>query len=119
MSPSRYQVSVTRPADNDIVQILAWSEAEFGLAATDRYETLIQQALIDLGEDPQRPGAQSRDEIREGIYIYHLSFSRRRVRGRTVKEPRHFILYKQGPDHVIEVLRILHDSRDLARHLPA
>jgi hypothetical protein len=33
-----------------------------------------------------------------------------RVNGRRVKTPRHFILYRQCTDAVLEVLRILHDS---------
>jgi plasmid stabilization system protein ParE len=35
-----------------------------------------------------------------------------------VKEPRHFLLYRRREDGVIEVARILHDGRDLQRHLP-
>jgi toxin ParE1/3/4 len=35
-----------------------------------------------------------------------------------VTEPRHFLLYRRREDGVIEVARILHDGRDLARHLP-
>ena len=34
-----------------------------------------------------------------------------------VKEPRHFLLYRRR-GKVIEVMRILHDARDLERHLP-
>jgi plasmid stabilization system protein ParE len=39
------------------------------------------------------------------------------VSGRRVKDPRHFLIYRKRGD-VIEVARIVHDSRDLARHLP-
>jgi toxin ParE1/3/4 len=37
-----------------------------------------------------------------------------------VRNPRHFLIYRRRHDHttVIDILRILHDSRDLARHLP-
>ena len=54
----------------------------------------------------------------EGARTYHLQFSRSRVSGLGVKEPRHFLLYCRRSDGVIEVARILHDGRDLARHLP-
>jgi hypothetical protein len=35
-----------------------------------------------------------------------------------VKTPRHFLLYRRREDGVIEVGRVLHDSRDLERQLP-
>ncbi len=38
--------------------------------------------------------------------------------GPQVKEPRHFILYRKREVGVIEVGRILHDGRDLERHIP-
>ena len=54
----------------------------------------------------------------EGARTYHLSLSRRRVSRPGVKEPRHFLLYRLRGEGVIEVARILHDGRDLQRHLP-
>ncbi|RXH57684.1 hypothetical protein GRAN_0994 [Granulicella sibirica] len=61
---------------------MAWSGANFGEAAADRYETLIAQALIDLSEDPFRPGARARPELLAGLYSYHLVGSRDRVPAR-------------------------------------
>ncbi len=89
----------------------------FGADAADRYESLIGQALTDIGEDPFRPGAASRPELPEGVYAYHLASSRERVTGGRVHTPRHFVLYRIVSFR-IEVLRLLHDSRDLARHVP-
>ena len=92
---------------------------EFGEAASLRYRALIRQALFDIRADPERPGSKERSEIMiQGARTYHLEFSRRRVSGSTVKEPRHFLLYRRREDGVIEVVRILHDGRDLQRHLP-
>jgi toxin ParE1/3/4 len=83
-----------------------------------RYAALMAQALRDIGGDPERPGSKERPEIMiEGARTYHLAFSRNRVSGPGVKEPRHFLIYRRRGD-VIEVARILHDSRDLARHVP-
>jgi toxin ParE1/3/4 len=31
---------------------------------------------------------------------------------------RHFIMYRAASGNVIEVVRILHDAMDLARHIP-
>ena len=77
---------------------------EFGEAASLRYSALIRQALFDIGADPERPGSKERPEIMiQGARTYHLEFSRSRVSGSTVKEPRHFLLYRRREDGVIEV----------------
>ncbi len=52
-----------------------------------------------------------------GARTYHLTFSRKGVEGKVVKAPRHLILYRLNSAS-LEVGRILHDSRDLDRHLP-
>ena len=54
----------------------------------------------------------------KGARTYHLELSRTRMTGQGVKEPRHFLLYRRRPDGVIEIARVLHEARDLARHLP-
>jgi len=54
----------------------------------------------------------------EGARTYHISLSRTRVSGSRVKEARYLLLYRRREDGVIEVARILHDGRDLERHLP-
>ncbi len=53
-----------------------------------------------------------------GMATYHISLSRARVSGRTVKEPRHILVYRAKDHTTIELLRILNDSRDLERHVP-
>jgi toxin ParE1/3/4 len=113
----RFQV--TGPARRDIAAIVKSSLQEFGEAASLRYSALIRQALLDIAADPERPGSQERPEIMiQGARTYHLEFSRSRVSDSRVKEPRHFLLYRRRDDGVIEVARILHDGRDLQRHLP-
>ena len=98
---------------------MEWTVQEFGERAALRYDILIKQALKDIGVDPERPGSKERPEIMvRGARTYHLEFSRNRVSGSRVKAPRHFLLYRRRDDGVIEVARILHDGRDLQRHLP-
>lgn len=80
----------------------------------------MKQALRDIEADPELAGSKEhRDIFRGGVRTYHLSSSRDRVIGPQVKEPRHFILYRKREDGVIEVGRVLHDGRDLERHVPA
>jgi len=108
--PSRARLSPQ--AETDLDQILQWSEEQFGHGAALRYAELVIQALRDLEADPRRPGAKQRPELPQGIYTYHLVSSREHVAVTRVKAPRHFLLYRVIAARV-EVLRILHDSRDL------
>ena len=113
------QFEVTGPARRDIAAILKRSIREFGEAASVSYRALIRLALVDIEADPERPGSKERPEIMiKGARTYHLQFSRSRVSGPGVKEPRHFLLYRRRADGVIEVARVLDEARDLARHLP-
>ncbi len=114
------QRAVLSPAaQRDIRNIMVWSRDKFGVEAAQRYRTLLMQVLHDILDDPERPGSKERPEIMaKGVRTYHFFFSRNRVSGQRVKEPRHFVIYRRGTDGGVEVARILHDSRDLVRHVP-
>jgi len=102
-----------------MIAIMDWSLKEFGEDAALRYDALFTQALRDIADDPERPGSQQRAELAEGVRVYHLRFSRDRARSALgiVKHPRHFLVYRCH-DRAIELLRILHDARDLQQHIP-
>ena len=92
----------------------------FGHAAALRHETLIDQAIADLADDPARPAAKERPDLLPGIWFYNLAFSRSHVPvDQAVKSPRHFVMFRHLQPGVLEIFRVLHDSRDLARHLPS
>ncbi len=115
---SGFILNITAPARRDITAIDRYTQKNFGEAAADRYDMLIRQALRDIRDEPTRPGVRGRPNILHPDFrLYHLSSSRDRVKGHPVKEPRHFIVFRERAG-VIEILRILHDSRDLAQHLP-
>ena len=101
----------------DLQETISWTEKRFGQAAADRYSALIKRSLRDLREDPTRIGVRLRPDLAPGAYTYHLSFSRDRVSGDKVKLPRHLILYR-FKESAVEFARLLHDGRDLTRHLP-
>jgi toxin ParE1/3/4 len=101
----------------DVLRTLAWSEQQFGADAEVRYGRLLGQALRDVAANPMRPGTQARPELAPRAYVYHLRFSRDRTAGARVKTPRHFLLYRYRRGK-IEFARLLHDSRDLSRHVP-
>jgi toxin ParE1/3/4 len=98
---------------------MRWSHQEFGEQAALRYDALITQAFADIRADPLRPGVQQRPELADGILVYHLGVSRGRARLYTgvVRRPRHFLVYRLR-GRAIELLRVLHDARDIERHLP-
>lgn len=112
-------VVISTAAELDIEAILYWAEKHFGRHARHRYEALLTQAIADLAENPTRTGSHDRPEVAPAARTYHLIHSRRQVPravGR-VKKPRHFILFREGGGH-LQVSRVLHDSMDLAEHVP-
>ena len=109
-------------ARRDLRDAFRWSETKFGHDAQMRYEALIVQALRDIESEPDRHGSVERPEIMiEGARTYHIRFSRDRAKTAlgVVHNPRHFILYRRRENrNAIDIGRILHDGRDLQRHLP-
>jgi toxin ParE1/3/4 len=114
-------VILSPSAKADLREVLEWTLEKFGLRAAKRYRALLKQALVDIAENPERPGSQERPELGQGVFVYHVRLSRKRAQSRfgPVGNPRHFAVYRsRGNRTVIEIIRILHDSRDLARHVP-
>lgn len=101
--------------------MLDWSGRTFGPAARQRYEALVAAALSDIAHDWRRAGSVKRDDLGAGWRIYHLRNSRQRARKAAgiVQSPRHVLVYRLATGDIVIVLRILHDSMDLPRHLDA
>ena len=55
-------------------------------------------------------GAKARDEIAPGVCTLHVA--------RHGRKGRHFVVFRVAEGKIVEVLRLLHDSMDLARHVP-
>jgi toxin ParE1/3/4 len=114
-----FKLRLSGRAGRDLVAIGEWSSKKFGEAAALRYQALVGQALRDLQADPIRPGSKEWPELMvRGARTYHLALSRDHVADGRVKEPRHLVIYRYR-NGVVEIGRILHDSRDLKRHLPS
>lgn len=118
MAGRRYRLVRSAPVGSDIAAIRDYTVRSHGKEAAKAYNALLRQAFKDIRDDPFRPGSKERPDIAPGVRSYHISFSRGRA-GSPVKSPRHLILYYQLGDDAIAVSRVLHDSRDFARHLPA
>ena len=112
----RYRLSATAQAD--ILDILSWSQAQFGEVARRRYETLIVAALRDIATQPDRPGSIERPEFGTAVRSWHLRLSREHARTEigVVRHPRHFLIYRLQSDAIV-IGRVLHDAMELARHL--
>lgn len=114
----KYRVDLTDPALADIEDILRYTLDKYGRKMAQDYDRLIRQALRDLGQNPMRPGSKARPEIHEAIRSYHISLSKTRAHS-PIKSPRHLVLYfEASKDSSVVISRILHDTRDLSRHLP-
>jgi len=112
----RYRLSGAAQAD--VVNILAWTQEQFGEAARLRYESLIVAALRDVATQPDRPSSIGRPELGAGVRSWHLRLSRNHAATGTgaVRRPRHFLVYRCEPELLV-VGRVLHDAMELARHL--
>jgi toxin ParE1/3/4 len=115
-----FRLRLSAPAERDIEDILAHSEAEFGEIARLRYETLLTTAFTDLAADPGRAGVRIRDELGPGVRSYHLLLARDRARGANgiVRRPRHLVIFRIVKPDILDIGRILHDAMELANHIP-
>ncbi|MCA0438295.1 MAG: type II toxin-antitoxin system RelE/ParE family toxin [Actinobacteria bacterium] len=109
---------LTRAAQADIIDILAWSHDRFGEEARKRYESLIATAIRDAAANGDGVGLTARPELGDGVYSWHLARSRGRLTGGAVHRPRHFLICRRDGE-VLVVGRVLHDAMDLRRHIEA
>ena len=108
-----WAVRLTDAAAADFVAIIAWTTEQFGDVQARAYAETLNAALIALRGGPDTLGVKLRDEIGKELRILHVA--------RDKRPGRHFILFRVRGDEqppAIDVLRILHDAMDLARHLP-
>ena len=109
-----WRVRLAATAENDIRNILQWTHERFGDAQAQLYGETLTRAIQALTEGPYVMGSRRRDEIGEGLFTLHVACGRRKGR--------HLVLFRvgdKGTSRTIEVLRLLHDSMDLVRHVPA
>lgn len=111
---ARYRLAPLAAAD--IAGILQWSRARFGAATARRYGALLVAAMRDVASDPNRPGSTTQPELSRGARSWHVRLSRSHSTAGAVQHPRHVVIYRADGDGVV-ILRVLHDSMDLPRHL--
>lgn len=106
----------TSIALQDVAAIQDWTSAKFGELTSLRYDNLMEAAFSDLLAEPTRLGVRHHPAMPQGIFVYHLRFSRRKPATAGVEKPRHFFVFRLDED-ALTVLRVLHDSMDLAAHV--
>lgn len=62
-------------------------------------------------DGPEQLGAKARDDIEPTIPTLHVA--------RHGRNRRHFVVFREPKNQCIDVLRLLHGSMDLARHIAA
>ena len=106
-----WTVRLGHQAELDFAEILQWTARTFGPTQAENYAETLALAIETLSEGPDVLGAKARDDILPGIRILHVS--------RQGRNGSYFVVYRARPEQIIEVLRLLHDSMDMVRHLPA
>ena len=102
-----WNVVVAGPARADLRSLLRWTEGRFGPRKRAAYAAAIRAKLLHLRGGPEPLGSGLAQPGRADIRKLPLG-----------RGYRHLLIYRALPDRRILILRILHDSMDLARHLP-
>ena len=103
-------VWLTKGAERDFFSILRWTTVQFGMRQARVYETTLRSALKALASGPNALGCQARPELGADVASLHTA--------RQGHKARHIIVFRAHEKMTaIEVLRILHDSMDLAQHM--
>ncbi len=105
-------------ARKDITNVLKWTVEEFGEGASHRYKALISTAITEIEANPYLDFSYDLQGLQANVRLYHLKHSRDRaaVKGRTVKQPRHFVAYQVDGDDTV-IVRVLHERMQLVQQL--
>ena len=106
-----WKVRLAAQAELDFSEIITWTLENFGERQAETYAETLILAIEALHDGPEQLGAKARDDIEPGIRTLHIA--------RQGRKGRHFVVFRETQGQCIDVLRILHDSMDLARHIPA
>ncbi len=82
----------------------------------ERYDALLEAALIHAAQRKDGVGFRPRPEVGAGVVSWHIANSVGRSAGEKVKSPRH-VLYCRWEEDLLVVGRILGDVMDPALHV--
>ncbi len=92
---------LTAEAENDLTEIYIFGFQKFGETQAERYFSELEDCFTVLGQTPLI--CRERTEFAPPVRIHH--------RGR------HLVIYIIRDSQIL-IIRILHDSMDVKRHLP-
>lgn len=107
-----WRVRLASAAEADFDQILQWTAERFGKDQADVYTETLLAALDALKQGPAVAGVRVRDDLPRGILTLHVA--------RFGPRARHLVVFRiesSRDEQIVQVLRILHDSMDLPRHV--
>lgn len=105
-----WTVRLVAVSERDYLEVIKRSAQDFGPLQAEVYAQTLEMALDALREKgPMTIGVKEREEIGSGIFTLHAAKSKRKAS--------HFLVFRVLETRTIEVLRILHDRMDLARHI--
>ena len=111
MAERKWRVRLGAAAEVDFANILRWTTENFSARQSRAYRDILVQAIVELSRGPDVAGSRARGEIMAGLRTLHVARHGRRGS--------HFLMYRVAPKFTIEIVRILHESMDLGRHLPS
>ena len=109
MTRRTWTLRLSNTAESDYDDILRWTMRRFGATQAAACGDILAVSLARLERGPSIAGVRQRDEIGADVRTLHVG-----------RRGRHVILFRVDSerDRRIDVLRILHDAMDLARHVP-
>jgi toxin ParE1/3/4 len=109
MSPV-WAVRLAEKAEHDLLDALVWTNDQFGALQADEDLETLTLALEALTDGSNIVGSKVRDDIGLGIRTLHVA--------RLGRIGRHLVVFRMADGQASDVIRLLHDSMDLAKHLP-
>lgn len=105
-----WRIRLVAVSEQDYQEIIKRSAQDFGAIQAEVYAETLGMAIDALREDgPETIGVKEREEIGPGIFTLHAARHKRKAS--------HFLVFRVPETQTIEILRILHDRMDLARHV--
>lgn len=105
-----WTVRLVAVSERDYHEVIKRSAEDFGPLQAGVYAQTLGLAIDALRENgPQAIGVREREEIGPGIFTLHAARHQRKAS--------HFLVFRVLEIRTIEILRILHDRMDLARHV--
>ena len=105
-----WTVRLVAVSERDYQEVVKRSAQDFGPLQAEVYAETLELAINALREKgPKTIGVKEREEIGPGVFTLHAATHKRKAS--------HFLVFRVLEIRTIEILRILHDRMDLARHI--